>query len=248
MRVRLGLPADFFVYERDADFEHWDTMYPPVSRENVASRIVHQITDTDKANRLLDVLMSAATAMREYSSGCPPPAAVQPIQPTMRDNPKMLYTIQHEMSEAAWDAREKFVKTRLEYGTDEPTTAHSQMLIFTRPKPNTDARHVSFDDSDNNCLNMLHCGVQLAMGPAKTMFQRDARIISSMDMASFFTTLRLHPDIRNFWCYQSGAHNRLHTNQMVQGNSESPAIALAFLERVLGECGLKDLLMIYSGR
>ncbi|KAJ1859461.1 hypothetical protein LPJ73_001794, partial [Coemansia sp. RSA 2703] len=50
MRVRLGLPADFFVYERDADFEHWDAMYPPVSRENVASGIVHQITDTDKAN------------------------------------------------------------------------------------------------------------------------------------------------------------------------------------------------------
>ncbi|KAJ2379020.1 hypothetical protein IW150_000434 [Coemansia sp. RSA 2607] len=119
MRVRLGLPADFFVYERDANFEHWDAMYPPVSRENVASRIVHQITDTDKANRLLDVLMSAATAMREYPSGCPPPAAVQPIRPPMRENPKMLYTIQHKMSEAAWDAREKFVKTRLEYGIDE---------------------------------------------------------------------------------------------------------------------------------
>ncbi|KAJ1862335.1 hypothetical protein LPJ73_000785 [Coemansia sp. RSA 2703] len=78
-RVHLGLPADLVVYERDANFEHWDAMYPPVSRENVVSRIVHQNTVTDKANQLLDVLMSAATAMREYPSGCPPLAAVQPI-------------------------------------------------------------------------------------------------------------------------------------------------------------------------
>ncbi|KAJ2396491.1 hypothetical protein GGI05_001092, partial [Coemansia sp. RSA 2603] len=34
MRVRLGLPANFFIYERDSDLKHWDAMYPAVTREN----------------------------------------------------------------------------------------------------------------------------------------------------------------------------------------------------------------------
>ncbi|KAJ2156941.1 hypothetical protein GGF46_004850, partial [Coemansia sp. RSA 552] len=143
-------------------------------------------------------------------------------------------------------AQAKFSEMRVRYGVDEPTAAYCQIPIFTLPKPNTDARRVLFDNSANNCVNMEHHGIQLATVNERVTFVRDAQILSSLDLASFFTAVRLHPDVRDFWCYRNGPHHRLRTTRMVQGNSESPAITQAFLEHVLNE--IKELwgkLLIY---
>ncbi|KAJ2809218.1 hypothetical protein H4R20_000282 [Coemansia guatemalensis] len=82
---------------------------------------------------------------------------------------------------------------------------------------------------------MVHCGVQLASPTERVQFLQDAQLLSSVDLALFFTALHLDPEVRDFWCYQNGPHMHLRTTRMVQGNLESPAIAQAFLEQVLGE-------------
>ncbi|KAJ2840480.1 hypothetical protein FBU31_000378 [Coemansia sp. 'formosensis'] len=191
MRVKLGLPADYFVKDRDADFHKWNALYPAVTCEEVAGRI-------------------------------------------------------HKVSEAAYQAHEEFVKIRLERGIDEPTQAHSQMPVFTWPKPNTTARRVLFDDSANNCLNMIHTGIELLTWYEIVAFLDAVVILTLVDLGSFFMTIRLHKDVRDHWAYQAGSHHCLHTNRLVQGNSESPAIAQAFLEHVLGSIPkLQGKLLIY---
>ncbi|KAJ2330260.1 hypothetical protein IWW51_000015 [Coemansia sp. RSA 2702] len=107
------------------------------------------------------------------------------------------------------------------------------MPVFTKSKPGTDERRVLFDDSANNSLNMISVGMQLPTPQERALFVRDARIISSVDMASFFTQLRLADDVCDFWVYDGGDLGRIRTKRMVQGNSESPAIAQAFIEHVL---------------
>ncbi|KAJ2760919.1 hypothetical protein H4S06_001478, partial [Coemansia sp. BCRC 34490] len=236
LRAKLGLSGDFFVYQRDDDLEHWDAKYPAVTRDSVEQRVVHQLDKPAQAKQLIDMLIAkGAMALREYPSGCPPPAAIAPIRPPMGEHAKLVFTLQHPMSEAAHQAREEFVATRIEYGIDESTTAYSQMPIFTVPKPNTTARRVIFDDTTNNELNMLHLGIQLPSPIERVQFLSDAKRISSIDLGSFFTTIRLASDVRDFWCYQGGSHGRLRTARMVQGNSESPAIAQAFVEHVFAD-------------
>ncbi|KAJ2803461.1 hypothetical protein H4R20_002884, partial [Coemansia guatemalensis] len=124
----------------------------------------------------------------------------------------------------------KFSEERVKYGVDEPSSAHYQMPMFTLPNSNTMARQVLFDDSANNCLSMVHCGVQLASPAENVRFLQDAKLLSSIKLASFFTALQLDPEVHDIWCYQNGPHACLRTMRMVQGNSESPAIAQAFLE------------------
>ncbi|KAJ2506309.1 hypothetical protein GGI11_006707, partial [Coemansia sp. RSA 2049] len=244
LRAKLGLTGDFFIYQRDDDLVHWDAKYPAATRESVEQRIVHQLNKPAQAKQLIDMLIAkGATTLREYPSGCPPPAAIAPIRPPMSEHAKLVFTLQHPMSEAAHQTREEFVATRIEYGIDEPTTAYSQMPIFTVPKPNTTARRVIFDDTTNNELNMLHLGIQLPSPIERVQFLSDAKRISSIDLGSFFTTIRLSSDVRDFWCYQGGSRGRLRTARMVQGNSESPAIAQAFFEHVFADVSrLKETL------
>ncbi|KAJ2459702.1 hypothetical protein GGF42_001300 [Coemansia sp. RSA 2424] len=50
------------------------------------------------------------------------------------------------------------------------------------------------------------------------------------------------PAVRDFWCFQGGSHHWLHTNRLVQGNSESPSL----LEHILGSLPeLQGKLLIY---
>ncbi|KAJ1934662.1 hypothetical protein GGF37_006282, partial [Kickxella alabastrina] len=121
MRARLGLPTGYFVEARDADFHKWDALYPAVTTENVASRTTDQCTTDELHKSLLKTLMTAAGALREYPSGCPPPAAYAPIRPPMRTNACPLYTVQHTLSEPAHKARNSFVANRLKYGIDGPS-------------------------------------------------------------------------------------------------------------------------------
>ncbi|KAJ2764394.1 hypothetical protein IWQ57_005183, partial [Coemansia nantahalensis] len=235
MRVRLGLPAEFFVPERDADFARWDALYPPVDRVDVDGRVDAQLDDPALREALLDELMSGASALRHYPSGIPPPAAVRPIRPPMREGAQLLFTHQHPQGAAADAARMAFADARMAYGVDEPTLARSQMPVFTIPKPGTTERRVLFDASGMNSLNLLPVGVQLAAPQERTKFLRDARIVSSLDLASFFTTIRLHEDVRDYWAYQRDPHNRVRTARLVQGAASSPAIAQALVEQVVGE-------------
>ncbi|KAJ2495598.1 hypothetical protein GGH96_006334, partial [Coemansia sp. RSA 1972] len=65
-------------------------------------------------------------------------------------------------------------------------------------------------------------------------------------MASFFTQLRLYEDVADYWTFDCGHPGKVHTHRMVQGNSESPAIAQAFLLHVLsGALTLRDKLLVY---
>ncbi|KAJ2156940.1 hypothetical protein GGF46_004849, partial [Coemansia sp. RSA 552] len=66
------------------------------------------------------------------------------------------------------------------------------------------------------------------------------------NMASFFTQLRLADEVADFWVYDSGDRGRIWTKRMVQGNSESPALAQAFILHVLASLiELRGKLLLY---
>ncbi|KAJ1955452.1 hypothetical protein GGI12_005554, partial [Dipsacomyces acuminosporus] len=88
MRVRMGLPAGFFVHDRDDDFYKWDALYPAVEREDVVQRINCQLGREEEVEKLVDILMGGANSLRRYPSGMPPPAAIKPILPPMKTNAK----------------------------------------------------------------------------------------------------------------------------------------------------------------
>ncbi|KAJ1904155.1 hypothetical protein LPJ81_002661 [Coemansia sp. IMI 209127] len=240
MRARLGLPAGFFKESRDPEFLRLDALYPSVTRADIAAKLLDQCSSTAERKLLLDELTTGAAALRDYPGGNPPPAAYAPIKPPMRSDAAPIYVVQHTLSQAAQEAVNSSVELRLRFGIDEPSDAFAQMPIFTKSKPNTTERRVLFDDSANNSLNMLSVGMALPNPMERALFLRDARVISSIDMASFFTQLRIHADVADFWTYDGGAAGRIRTRRMVQGNSESPAIAQAFISHVLGK-GLPDL-------
>ncbi|KAJ2097434.1 hypothetical protein GGI09_003835 [Coemansia sp. S100] len=106
MCVKLGLPADFFVQECDDDFHHWNAMYLPVMCDKVAQHVVHQLRVPEDVDALLDSLMMGANAPCDYPSGYPLPAAVRPIVPPMQSDAKLIFTNQHWVSEAAYQAYE----------------------------------------------------------------------------------------------------------------------------------------------
>ncbi|KAJ2710544.1 hypothetical protein H4R19_003697, partial [Coemansia spiralis] len=155
MRVKLYLPASFFVMERGTDIGHCDVMYPPVTPEQARPRVEHQLECPCDVDQLLDALMTGAATLRLYESGCPPPAAIRPIRPPMREDTQLIYTAQHPMSEAAQAVCEEFVEPQIRLCVDEPTRAHLLMPVFTQPKPGTGARRALFDDSFNNQINMI---------------------------------------------------------------------------------------------
>ncbi|PIA16166.1 DNA/RNA polymerase [Coemansia reversa NRRL 1564] len=58
--------------------------------------------------------------------------------------------------------------------------------------------------------------------------------------------LRLSADVADYWTYDGGPRSKLCNRRMVQGNSESPAIAQAFILHVLeGVSGLQSRLLAY---
>ncbi|KAJ2083271.1 hypothetical protein H4R24_000918 [Coemansia sp. RSA 988] len=170
MCAKLEYPSDYFVHKRDNHFHRWNNMFLAVSREQVKPQITHQLGRSEDVERLLDSLMTGASALRDYPSGCPPPAAIRPLRPSMRDSAKLVFTVQHSLSNTAQAAHKRFVATQLEYGIDEKTRAHAQMPVFTRPKPNTDACCVLFDDSENNGLNMALTKYNLLFNILKRVF------------------------------------------------------------------------------
>ncbi|PIA14823.1 DNA/RNA polymerase [Coemansia reversa NRRL 1564] len=65
---------------------------------------------------------------------------------------------------------------------------------------------------------------------------------NSLNMIS----LRLSADVADYWTYDGGPRGKLRNQRMVQGNSESPAIAQAFILHVLeGVSGLQSRLLAY---
>ncbi|KAJ1718717.1 hypothetical protein LPJ61_006502, partial [Coemansia biformis] len=246
MRAQLALPTGFFAEEHDDEFVRLDALYPEATPDSISEHTHHQCTSEASAQVLAAELWTARAALWEYPGGCPPPAAYAPIRPPMHDGAEALFVVQHSLSLAAHQAVEEAARVHLEYGIDEGSGAFAQLPIFTKSKPGTDEHRVLFDDSANNCLNMRSIGMQLPRPAERVQFLRDARIVSSVDMASFFTQLRLAADVADFWVYDGARYGKLRTRRMVQGNSESPAIAQAFLTFVLGAAeSLRGKLLVY---
>ncbi|KAJ1720272.1 hypothetical protein LPJ61_006187, partial [Coemansia biformis] len=246
MRAQLALPTGFFAEEHNDEFVRLDALYPEATPNSISERTHHQCTSEASAQVLAAELWTARAVLREYPGGCPPPATYAPIWPLMRDGAEALFVVQHSLSPAAHQAVEEAMQVCLEYGIDEGSGAFAQLLIFTKSKPRTDEHRVLFDDSANNCLNMHSIGMQLPRPAEHVQFLRDARIVSSVDMASFFMQLRLAADVADFWVYDGVCYGKLRTRRMVQGNSESPAIAQAFLTFVLGAAeSLRGKLLVY---
>ncbi|KAJ2810276.1 hypothetical protein GGI24_007055, partial [Coemansia furcata] len=218
MRVCIGLLSGFFIPSHDTDFQKWDSLYPAVLVESVRACSTHQCVTVAEAELLLEELASGKAALREYVGGCPPPAAYAPICPPMRPDAQPIYIVQHTLSQAAKDALELVVTNRLKYGIDGPSTAFAQMPIFTKSKPGMSEKRVLFNDSANNSLNMISIGMQLPTPMERTLFLCDCILLSSIDMASFFTQLRLANDVANFHTYDGGTAGKVRTMRMVQGN------------------------------
>ncbi|PIA13180.1 hypothetical protein COEREDRAFT_11677 [Coemansia reversa NRRL 1564] len=231
MRARLGLPANYFVPKHNDEFITLNALYLEATEASIKERLHHQCATDLHAEALLGELLMGKDTLWEYPGRCLPPAAFALIQPPMYGEAKPVYVVQHTLSD---------------YGIDEPSQAFTQLLIFTKAKPNTTERQVLFDNSANNSLNMISIGMQLPTPMERALFLRDARIISSVDMASFFTQLQLSADVADYWTYDGGPRGKLRNWRMVQGNSESPAIAQAFILHVLeGVSGLQSRLLAY---
>ncbi|KAJ1916225.1 hypothetical protein H4219_003893 [Mycoemilia scoparia] len=181
----------------------------------------------------MNELMTGKGALCEYTSGCPPPAAYAPIIPPLKSDARPLYVAQHTMSTAAEAARVEFVKDHIDFGIDEPGHAHACVPIFGIDCPGTDKKRVLFDDSTNNSINMETIGIRLPTSVDWVKFLQGAKLLTSVDLASFFTAIRLHQDYRDFWTFLGRKVGPLRTTRLVQGNSESPAIAQAFIGATL---------------
>ncbi|KAJ1728159.1 hypothetical protein LPJ61_004184, partial [Coemansia biformis] len=246
MHTQLALLTGFFAEEHDDEFIRLDALYPEATPNSISECMHHQCTSEASAQVLAAKLWTVHMALREYPGGCPPPATYAPIWLPMHNGAEALFVMQHSLSLAAHQAIEEAAQVCLEYGIDEGSGAFAQLPIFTKSKPGMDECRVLFDDLANNCLNMRSIGMQLPRPAEHVQFLRDACIISSVDMASFFTQLRLAADVTNFWVYDGACYGKLRTQRIVQGNSESPAIAQAFLTFILGAAeSLHSKLLVY---
>ncbi|KAJ1730863.1 hypothetical protein LPJ61_002804, partial [Coemansia biformis] len=234
MHTQLALPTGFFAKEHNDEFVCLDALYPEVTPDSISEHMHHQCTSEASAQVLAAELWTVHVVLQEYPGGCPPPAVYAPIWPLMHDGAEALFIVQHSLSLAARQAIEEAMWVCLEYGIDEGSGAFAQLPIFTKSKPGMDECQVLFDDLANNCLNMRSISMQLPHPTEHVQFLRDVRIMSLVDMASFFTQLHLATDVANFWVYDGMHYGKLRTRHMVQGNSESPAIAQAFLTFILG--------------
>ncbi|KAJ2820199.1 hypothetical protein GGI24_004565, partial [Coemansia furcata] len=214
MHVRVGLPSGFFIPSHDADFQKWDSLYPAVSVESVRVRSTHQCITVAEAELLLEELALGKAALHEYVGGCPPPAAYAPIRPPMCPDAQPIYVVQHTLSQAAKDALELVVTDRVKYGIDGLSTAFAQMPIFTKSKPGTSEKRVLFDDSANNSLNMISISMQLPTPMEHALFLCNCILLSSIDMASFFTQLCLADDVADFHTYDGGTAGKVRTMRM----------------------------------
>ncbi|KAJ1728103.1 hypothetical protein LPJ61_004219 [Coemansia biformis] len=246
MCTQLALLTGFFAKEHNDVFICLDVLYPEATPNSISERTHHQCTSKVLAQVLAAELWTVCAVLQEYPGGCPPPTTYALIWLPMHDGTEALFVMQHSLSPAAHQAIEEAVRVRLEYGIDEGSGAFAQLPIFTKSKPRMDECRVLFDDSANNCLNMHSISMQLPHPAEHVQFLRDACIISSVDMASFFTQLHLATDVADFWVYDGMHYGKLRTQCMVQGNSESPAIAQAFLTFILGAAeSLHGKLLVY---
>ncbi|PIA12767.1 DNA/RNA polymerase [Coemansia reversa NRRL 1564] len=224
------------VENHDDDWNACDTLYPAVNRENVDAHMHTGQVTPEIRSKLLEEIMTAATALCEYPSGCPPPAAIHPIIIPMKPDAVLLYVPSYSRSEADKIAMEKYVSCRLTYRIDEPGYVTANIPVFSVAKPDTDERHILMDDSIGSTINMTKIGMRLPRYVDVHRFVSNAKMISGVDLMSFFTCIRLVPEQRDFWTYEGGSSaGRVRTTCLVQGNSKSPMIAQAFLMKMFAD-------------
>ncbi|KAJ1959208.1 hypothetical protein H4R35_007665, partial [Dimargaris xerosporica] len=217
VQAPLGLPSSFFAKAdpaADPEFRRADALYPPVDRANVVSRLTDQCPTPTWRAKLIDTLLTGAAALREYPSGCPPPCLLKPITPPFKDDAELLFVSQAPRSIADQAFMDQYVATRLHYGIDEPGTANANVPVYSIPKPNTDARRVILDDSLGSTVNMRRLGIALPRQSEIRNFLRDAVCVTSVDLASYFTAIRIAPEHRDFWTFDGGKHGRVRTTRL----------------------------------
>jgi len=234
LTLNYGLLKNYFKENKDQEFYKWNKLYNETTIEKIKKDCVHQLNNNvNEINLLIKELYNGKGALKPYPKGCPPPIAFDPIAPPLKEDAKLMFINQHSLSLDAAKARDIFVEQRLKYGIDEKSYAHSQVPVFTIPKPNTDERRIIHDDTYNSNFNMKKLGIQMPRPMEVSLFLRDATILTSIDLASFFTSIRIKENTRDFWTYDGGIHGKVRSNRLVQGNSESPAIAQALITYVL---------------
>ncbi|KAJ1973901.1 hypothetical protein H4R34_004921 [Dimargaris verticillata] len=130
---------------------------------------------------------------------------------------------------------DKYVATQLRYGIDEPGTANANVPVYSLLKPNTNARRVILDNSLGSTINMQSIGIDLPRTHQVRQFMGNAKMVSSIDLASDFTTIRIKPAYWDFYTFNGGAHDKVRATRLVQGNSQSLVIAQALLIHIFGE-------------
>ncbi|KAI8868917.1 hypothetical protein GQ42DRAFT_124491, partial [Ramicandelaber brevisporus] len=169
------LPAvspDIFTFGTDEEFDQMNAHFPvPEFDEDISKRLVHQFTESGFDLFRTAVLSNDLEAIfRRYPSGAPPPAAICPIRIDFQPGAKPLDAAAH--------------------GIWEPTTAHGQVSYFAVPKPGEEAVRIVLNDVPNNA-QVVPLGMALPSTEEVMLFLRDAARISSIDLASFFTSIRV---------------------------------------------------------
>ncbi|KAI8871234.1 hypothetical protein GQ42DRAFT_116408, partial [Ramicandelaber brevisporus] len=91
---------------------------------------------------------------------------------------------------------------------------------------------IVINDVPNNA-QVVPVGMALPTYDDVHLFLSTAHIVSSIDLASFFTSIRVNKNQRPFWCITLPNGDRLQSTRLIQGSAASPAIAMAFIMQVL---------------
>jgi hypothetical protein len=223
---------DIFIPERGEEVVRWSQMYPLPDEDSVAQRLRMGIraTDADRS-AVLRCLMSLPKLAREYPPNAPPPLPLRPIHLEFIDGSRPPHVRQWPISPAMRGAKEDMLESWLKYGIVERSQSFGSIPVFPIPKGDSSWRIVLDSRAVNELLlPMRHNPPLLASIHA---WLAPATFVSSIDAAAFFHSFLIAPESRRFFAFDAGKLGRCQLTRLPQGSSVAPAIASAFLERVL---------------
>jgi len=221
-----------FVPERNKEIERWTRLYPLPDEESIARRL-RMGTHSTKADRsaVMRCLKSLPRLAREYPPNAPPPLPLRPICLEFEDGARPPHIRQWPMSPAMRTAKEEMLESWMKYGIVERSQSFGSVPVFPVPKGDSDWRLVI----DSRAVNELLVPVRHNPPLLATVhaWLAPATFVSSIDAASFFHSFVIAPESRRYFAFDAGKLGRCQLTRLPQGSSVAPAVASAFLERVL---------------
>ncbi|KAI8872528.1 hypothetical protein GQ42DRAFT_119264, partial [Ramicandelaber brevisporus] len=135
--------------------------------------------------------MNIQSVFRNYSTNNPPPSRTCHARVPLMDDAKLIIARQFPVSDPKQrQAVIDMFEEAESFGTWEPTTSSARISYFLVPKPNESKFRLVLVDVPNNHQCDVP-GMSLPSDDDVAVFLSNANMITSIDVASFFTTIRL---------------------------------------------------------